>query len=117
MVRTQFDKVVKTICTNNGTKFLNNNCQMSFNDLGIIHKKSCTYTPKQNGVVERRPRTILQMAKSLLFQSGTPIDFWGEAVLHATYILNRLPYATIKWKTSYELLFKRKASYSQIKCF
>lgn len=59
MVRTQFEKGVKFIRTDNGTKFLNSNFQVLFNELGIVHSKTCTYTPQQNGVVERRHRTIL----------------------------------------------------------
>ena len=62
------------------------------------------YTPQQNGVVERKNRTLKEMMNALLLSSGLPQNLWGEAVLTATQILNRVPYSKTqiipyeKWK-------------------
>lgn len=61
----------------NGSEFLSTLSQALFEELGIIHQSSCTYTPQQNDVVERRHRSILQLASALLFQLGMPTEFWG----------------------------------------
>lgn len=58
-VHNQFLYKVNSIRSDNGTKFLKANCQNLFAELGILHQNSCTYTPQQNGVVERKHRHIL----------------------------------------------------------
>lgn len=52
--KTQFDRCVKDIRTNNGTEFVNKVCKDLFKRCGIVHQTSCAYTPQQNGVVERK---------------------------------------------------------------
>ena len=59
---------------------------------GIIYQMTAPYTPQQNGVVERKNRTLKEMMNALLLSSGLPQNLWGEAVLTATQILNRVPY-------------------------
>ena len=48
------------------------------------------YMPQQNGVVERRNRTVVTMARSLLKDMNMPGNLWGEPVRHAVYLLNRV---------------------------
>lgn len=52
-----------------------------------------------------------------MFQSNTPIRFWSEVVLHAVYLLNRLPTQTLSLKTPYEMLHEREHTYEDLKCF
>lgn len=59
--------MVKAIRTDNGTKFVNKQCQKLFNEKGIVHQMSCAYTPHQNGVVERKHKNLLEVARSLIF--------------------------------------------------
>ena len=58
---------------------------------GIISQLSSPGTPKQNGVSERRNRTLLDMVRSMLSYSSLPESFWGYAVETAAYILNLVP--------------------------
>jgi len=48
-------------------------------------------TPQQNGIAERKNRTLLDMVKSMMAHANLPISFWGDVLLTATYILNRVP--------------------------
>jgi transposase InsO family protein len=88
MVETQFDKRVKKIRSDNGPEFF---LHEFYAEKGILHQRSCVATPQQNGRVERRHQHILNIARALMFQSRLPKTYWSYAVLHAVYLLNRIP--------------------------
>ncbi|GJS15818.1 integrase, catalytic region, zinc finger, CCHC-type containing protein [Tanacetum coccineum] len=66
--------------TDNGTKFKNQVLQEYFNSVGITHQTSSVRTPQQNGVVERRNRTLVEAARTMLIFSYAPLFLWAEAV-------------------------------------
>ncbi|KAL2924831.1 Retrovirus-related Pol polyprotein from transposon TNT 1-94 [Bienertia sinuspersici] len=113
----QFKGDVKVIRSDNALEFDDKSCNKLFGDLGIVHQTSCTDRPQQNGRVERRHRNVLEMARALRFQAGLPLKFWGDCVLTATHIINRLPSDAIQGKTPYEMLFKKKPDYTLLKSF
>ncbi|CAH9074461.1 unnamed protein product [Cuscuta epithymum] len=84
---------------------------------GIIFQTSCVYTPQQNGRVERKHRHILEIARTIRFHANLPIEFWGECVLTAGYLINRLPSPVIDNKSPYELLYNKPPLYSQLRVF
>jgi hypothetical protein len=55
--------------------------QPLFNDLGILFQHSYLATPQQNGVVERKHRHLLNIARALRFQACLPLQFWGKVYL------------------------------------
>ena len=77
---------------------------------GIIHQTTAPYSPQQNGVAERKNRTLKEMMNAMLVSSGLPQNMWGEAILSANYILNKVPRKKVD-KTPYELWKGRKPSY------
>ena len=59
-------------------------------DNGIRHVNTMPYTPEQNGVAERRNRTLMDMSRSMMAYADLSLNFWGEALSTSTYILNRI---------------------------
>ena len=66
---------------------------MSFHE--ILHQSSCAYTPQQNGVVKRKNHHLVETARTLLFHHKVPQRFWGDAILAACYLINRMPYSVL----------------------
>jgi hypothetical protein len=79
-------------------------------DGGIKHFTTAPYTPQQNGVVERRYQTTVEMARCLLKSMAMPPTFWGEAVKTAVYLLNRAPTRSVDGMTPYEAWHGKKPS-------
>ncbi|XP_019244601.1 PREDICTED: uncharacterized protein LOC109224480 [Nicotiana attenuata] len=107
----------KTIRSDNGLKFFNAQCATLFTSLGIVHQSSCVHTPQQNGVAERKHRHLLEMARALRFQAYVPLKFWGECVLTAAFIVNRLPSSVLSGKSPYEPFHGQPPSLTHLKVF
>lgn len=115
-VSNQFQTCVKVIRTDNGSEFVNHNCQKLFSSLGIVHQRTIPYSPQQNGKVERKHLHFLQIARALLSQANLPIHLWGHAILMATHIINILPTKLLTWDTPFERLYN-KPPYTNLKVF
>jgi hypothetical protein len=113
----EFGLRIKKTRSDNGTKFKNSQIEGFLEEEGIKHEFSSPYTPQQNGVVERKNRTILDMARTMLDEYKTPDWFWAEAINTACYSINRLYLHRILKKTSYELLTGKKPNVSYFRVF
>ncbi|GJY37506.1 putative ribonuclease H-like domain-containing protein [Tanacetum coccineum] len=74
-------------------------------------------TPQQNGVAERKNRTLIEAARTMLADSLLPIQFWAEAVNTACYVLNRVSVTKPQMKTPYEILMGRSPNISFMRPF
>ena len=78
---------------------------------GILHQSSCAHTPQQNGVAERKNRHLVETARTLLLHSHVPFRFWGDAVLTACYLINRMPSSVLHDQIPHSLLFPDQPLY------
>ena len=99
---------IKKVRRDKGTEFKNSNVDTFLDEEGISHEFSATYTPQQNGVVERKNRTLIEMARMMLDEYKTTKHFWAEAVETACHATNRLYLHKLLSKTTYELLTGNK---------
>jgi hypothetical protein len=98
-------------------EFKNSQIEGFLEEEGVKHEFSSPYTPQQNGVVERKNRTLLDMARTMLDEYKTPDQFWAKAINIACYSINRLYLHRILKKTSYELLTGKKPNVSYFRVF
>jgi transposase InsO family protein len=118
----EFSLPIKKVQSDNGSEFHNTNDEEFLNEEGIKHEFLAPYTPQQNGVVERKNRTLIDMARTMLDEYKTLDNYWAEAINTACHAINRLYLHKYYKKTSYELLTgnKPKVSYFRVfgcKCF
>ena len=90
-IQTQFHTKIQILRTDNGTEYFNHSLSTYLQENGIIHQSSCVDTPQQNRVAERKNGNILEVARALPFTSHMPSQFWGDSILIATYLINRMP--------------------------
>lgn len=102
LVENQTGRRVKYLQSDNGREYCNERFDTFLKDNGIGRRLTVPYTPEQNGVAERKNRTLLDMARCLLLQSSLPKSLWAEAVNTANYIRNRCPTSHLDGRTPYE---------------
>ena len=102
----------KSVNSDRGGEYVSNDFERYCVENGIVHFRP--YTPKANGIVERRNRTLLGMVRSMMARANLPTSFWGEAILAAMHILNRIPTKDLE-KTPHELFVGKIASLSHIR--
>ncbi|GJS23807.1 reverse transcriptase domain-containing protein [Tanacetum coccineum] len=91
-VENQLDKKIKILRSDRGGEYESNDFAEFCSTFGIVHQTTAPYTPQQNGVAERKNRTLKNMINSMLITSGAPHSLWGEACLAANTILNKIPH-------------------------
>ncbi|KAJ9558178.1 hypothetical protein OSB04_012792 [Centaurea solstitialis] len=116
-VQVQLKLPVQTVRSDDGTEFKNQVLKGFYTSLGITQTFSAARTPEQNGVVERRNRTLVEAARSMLAQSQLPQYLWAEAVNTACYTQNRSIIHRRFGKTPYHLLFRRIPNIDYFKVF
>jgi transposase InsO family protein len=108
----KFDAKVKKIRSDNNTEFKNTKVEDVLDEEGIKHEFSASYTPQQNQVAERKNRTLIDMARTMLDEYKTSDRFWAKAINTACHATNRLYLHELLKKTSYELLTCNKPNVS-----
>nr|GEW25442.1 putative ribonuclease H-like domain-containing protein [Tanacetum cinerariifolium] len=106
----QLSLKVKVIKSDNGTEFKNSDLNQFCELKGIKREFSVPRTPQQNGIAERKNRTLIEAARTMLADLLLPIPFWTEAVNTACYVQNRVLVTKPQNKTPYELLQGRTPS-------
>ena len=109
LVENQLNTKIKSFRTDRGHEYLSDLFKAYCAEKGIARELTIPYTPQKNGVAEIRNKTLLDMVRSMMAQEKFPISFWGDALMIAVYILNRVsskfvpstPYEVWKGATPY----------------
>ncbi|GBP67621.1 Retrovirus-related Pol polyprotein from transposon TNT 1-94 [Eumeta japonica] len=109
LVENQQSKKIKILRSDNGGQFCSTEMTNFLKQSGIVHQKTNSFTPEQNGLSERYNRTIVEKARCLLYDAKFEKFLWAEAVNTAVYLKNRSPAAGLDGsKTPYEIWTGRK---------
>ncbi|GJZ28075.1 retrovirus-related pol polyprotein from transposon TNT 1-94 [Tanacetum coccineum] len=111
-IQVRLNATVQNVRTNNGTEFVNQTLREFYENVGISHQTSVARTPQQNGVVERRNRTLVEAARTMLIFSKAPLFLWAEAINTACYTQNRSLIRHRYNKIPYELMQDKKPDLS-----
>ncbi|CAJ2666383.1 unnamed protein product [Trifolium pratense] len=117
MVATQSGCKIQFLRSDNGKEYTSTQFNLFCEEAGIVHQLTTPYTPEQNGVSERRNRSIMEMARCMLHEKDLPKQFWAEAANTAVYLQNRLPTKVLKDKTPFEAWYGYKPSLTFLKVF
>lgn len=117
LVERQTGKKVECLQSDNGREYCNTQFDKYLADQGITRRLSVPHTPQQNGVSERMNRTLLDMGRCLLLQSGISAMFWSEAIATACYIRNRCPTSSLDGTISYEKWTNKRSNVEHFKKF
>ncbi|KAJ9544634.1 hypothetical protein OSB04_024341 [Centaurea solstitialis] len=116
-VQVRLQLPIQVIRTDNGTEFKNRKIDSFLDSVGITHTFSAARTPQQNGVVERKNRTLVEAARTMLTFSKLPLHFWAEAVASTCFTQNRSLITKRFMKTPYELVYNRPPSIKFFRVF
>lgn len=115
-MKTQFGRKPKIFRSDRGTEFTVEKLQLYLRNEGIKFECTVGYAPEQNGIAERKNRTLMEAARCMLSESGLPKTFWGEAVNMANYVTNRM-ITRATMKTPFEAMFGKEPRWEQLRQF
>ncbi|CAL5400680.1 unnamed protein product [Camellia sinensis] len=105
-VENQLERKIKKLRSDRGGEYNVGTLSTFCEEHGIIHEVTPPYSPQSNGIAERKNRTLMDMINAILISSGLPKSLWGEAILTACVILNRV-IVNDNDKTPYKIWRKR----------
>ncbi|MCO5606691.1 hypothetical protein L7F22_060880 [Adiantum nelumboides] len=117
MVENETGCKVQTLRTDRGGEYMSGAFKDFLGKKSIKHQCTMPYTPQQNGVAERKNRSLMEMARYMLKAKSLPHKLWMEAVVCAAHVLNRCPTRALKTVTPYESWYDRKPSVSYLRVF
>ncbi|KAM1762795.1 hypothetical protein ACFX12_005393 [Malus domestica] len=104
-VLTQFSAQIRILQSDGGGEYISKPLQSFLLQKGILHQKSCPYTPEQNGMAERKHRHVIETAVTLLQTAQMPPKFWSFACQTAIYLINRMPTPILSNQSPFEVLY------------
>ncbi|GJY61963.1 retrovirus-related pol polyprotein from transposon TNT 1-94 [Tanacetum coccineum] len=116
-IQVRLNATVCNVRTDNGTEFVNQTLREFYENVSISHQKSVAHNPQQNGVAERRNRTLMEAARTMLIFSKAPLFLWAKAINIACYTQNRSLIHLRYNKTPYELMHDKKPDLSFLHVF
>ncbi|CAL9021568.1 unnamed protein product [Prunus brigantina] len=117
MVELQSVYKLKKLRSDKGGEYTSTEFSKFCDDMGMERQLTVAHSPQQNGVAERKNRSIVEMAKCMMFEKKMPLEFWAEAVNTAVYVLNRCPTKALEKKTPFEAYSGRKPGIKHLRVF
>lgn len=117
LAKTRHGRPVVEIRSDNGGEFSSNSFRGMCQRNGITDTRAAPYHHEHQGRVERFNRTIMNIVRALIFESGAPVELWPVAAEHANFLLNRFPTKANEFRTPYERWFGRLPDVSHIRMF
>ncbi|KAG6396851.1 hypothetical protein SASPL_143008 [Salvia splendens] len=102
-VEKEIGETLACLRTDRGGEFTSNEFNDFCEEAGVSRQLTTAFTPQQNGIAERKNRTIMNMVQCILNDKGVPRKFWAEAAKWAVHVLNRSPTSVIQGKTPEEI--------------
>ncbi|KAK9121298.1 hypothetical protein Syun_018915 [Stephania yunnanensis] len=116
-VEKQTGTFIKCLRTDRGGEYNSIEFKEYCKEHGIKRQLTTAYTPQQNGVAERKNRTIMNMVRAILSEKEVPKSFWADAVQWANHVLNRSPTTIVKDMTPEEAWSGSKPSVEHFRIF
>ena len=101
---TETGRKIKCLRSDGGKEYFSSQFNGYLQKMGIRSKFSCRYTPEQNGVAERKTRSVVEAARAMLEEKNLPKFYWAEVVRTTVYIQNRIRHKV----SAHELYFGTK---------
>ena len=106
MVCSQYNAQVQVLRSDNGGEYLSFELKRYLEAHRTLHQTTCSDTPQQNGVAERKNRHLLEVVCASLIEAHMPLSFWGHALTSAAYLIKRVPSSTIDFWTPSQALIE-----------
>lgn len=108
---------IKVLRSDNGGEYMSHEFSNFLKTNEIGRRLTCSNTPQQNGISERKNRHLAEVSGSMLHDKNVPGSYWAESMMTAAYVINRLPQQGLEYRSPYERLFGKKPSVRHLKVF
>ena len=117
LIENLLDKRIKTLRSDNGGEYTSKEFEAFCKDARIKRELTTPYNPQQNGVVERKNRTIMEAVKTMIYDQDLPMHLWEEETRIVVYIHNRISHNALGFKTPEEMFMENKLEVSHLNIF
>jgi hypothetical protein len=117
LVENLSERKIKILRSDNEGEYTSKEFVNFCKDVGIKRELTTPYNPQQNGVAERKNRTIMEAVKTMIHDQDLPMCLWAEAAMTAVYVQNRLSHSALGFKTPEEMFTGKKPEVSHLKIF
>ena len=117
LIENHTENRIKTFQSDNGGEFTSNEFKELCKDSGIKRDLSTPYNPQQNGIAERKNRTIMEATRAMLHDQDLPMHLWAEAAKTTVYVQNCTPHRVLENKTPKEVFSGKKPEVIHLRIF
>ena len=117
LIENHTEKKIKTFRSDNGREFTSNEFKELCIDSRIKRELTTSYNPQHNGVVERKNRMIMEVAREILHDQDLPMHLWAEVARTTMYVQNRTPHRVFENKTLEEVFSHKKPEVNHLRIF